>query len=205
MPMLDVSIALTSPYLVDTFSVQRRQETVGTNGRSIITPLVFNVVSGVVFASGASKLRRGSDDDEQDKTITIITRFALRGTSLDGAAQSYKPDIVTWHGNQFIVDDIKDFTGYGPGFIEAECCLYDTTAQPSTEPQAMIAQSKLQQYPLTQVSSTQFTVPVTTGQFFLYRNGMLLVQNDAHGYTVQGNTLTLAIPLGAGDLLAFYA
>ena len=40
------------------------------------------------------------------KTITVITRFALRGDS-ETAGTDYAPDIVHWQGDNFVVVDSR--------------------------------------------------------------------------------------------------
>lgn len=207
MPMLDVSSALTSPYLMDVFDVIRRFETVGSNGRSVITNITFHTIGGVVYPEGDNRLRRDAERQTQGKGIMVVTRFALRGSSVDSTAQNYQPDFVVWHGNNFVLDEIKDYSAYGPGFVQAHGCMIDAVAQPPTEGAAMIVAAKIQQFPITIVSSTVLTVGVAlgAGQYFLFRNGVLITV-AAGDYTVSGSsTFNLTIPLQVGDTVAFYA
>ena len=127
MPMMDVSVALTNPYTLDFFMVKRRLETVSSSGYSTTSENVTDVVRGVVHPAGKQDLERLPEDQRQAKTIAVITRFALRGSSQQNG-QNYQPDLVVWQGNNFVVVDIEDYSQYGPGFIRALCSLTDMTA-----------------------------------------------------------------------------
>lgn len=207
MPRISVNVAVNSSYLVDIFAVQRRLENVGANGRSALTLVTFNTVAGVVVPDGDNRLKRESDNQTQKQTISVITKFMLQGASLDGVPQNYQPDIVIWHGNSYIVDNIEPYSAYGPGFVDAECCVIDMEVMPPVAGEAMLIVGKLQQYPLTQVSSTVFTAAVIPTQSLLFRNGLL--QAVPGDYTIvsnlSGTTITLATPLTIGEGLAFYA
>mgnify|MGYP001548635201 CR=1 FL=1 len=130
-PLINVSAAITSPMLADQFAVIRRQQTVGTNGRaSFITTNVPNL-SGVVYPSSKNDLERFPNFQVTGKTITVITRFALRGES-EVAVTDYAPDIVQWHGDSFVVAALEDWSAFGPGFVFALCSSQDFKDVPPT-------------------------------------------------------------------------
>lgn len=136
MPMLDVSAVLTSPMLMDTFLVNRRTQTVNNFGIASTTIQPFPGLFGVVYPSNENELKRLPDLQVQEKAITVITRFALRGEAETSAnpAVSFQPDIVVWGGDNFVVRKIEDWSQYGPGFILAICTSIDLVdAPPVTE------------------------------------------------------------------------
>ena len=102
-PLINVSMAITSPMLADGFSVIRRQQTVGNNGRVTFTPTTIPNLHGTVYPSSKNDLERFPNLQVMGKTITVITRFALRGES-ETSGTDYAPDIVQWHGDNFVVD-----------------------------------------------------------------------------------------------------
>jgi len=134
MPMINVSVALTSPMLVDTFTVKRRVQTVGTNGRATTTNTPTTGVSGVVYPSDNNDLQRLGDMQVTGKAITVITQFALRGESEESGTPEvqFQPDIVTWHGNSFVVKHLEDWGAFGPGFVLAVCTSIDIVDAPPT-------------------------------------------------------------------------
>jgi len=129
MPMINLTVALTSPMLCDSFSVIRRTETVGTNGRSTVATQTFNGLYGPVKPADANDLRRYPDMDVTDKTITVTTAFALRGES-ETAGSEFKPDIVVWNGDNFIVRHVEDWSNFVPGFVRAICTSTDLVDAP---------------------------------------------------------------------------
>lgn len=129
-PQIDLSIPLTSFMLVDSFSVQRRQETVGSTGRNTIAVAQTDNVPGVVHPSGDSSLERPAESERQHKEIDVYTRFALRGASLDVSQNNWQPDLVTWNNNVYVVKSIEDWSKYGEGWIKAHCVQEDMTSVP---------------------------------------------------------------------------
>lgn len=128
--MLDVSVALTNPYTLDTFTIQRRVENVSSTGLGVLSPTVFQGIRGVVHPAGDNDLSRLPDEEQQSKSIVVITRFALRGSTQDGVPQNWKPDIVQWNNNNFLVRHVDDYSKYARGFIYTICVMQDMIAQP---------------------------------------------------------------------------
>jgi hypothetical protein len=132
-PLINVITAITSPMLADGFAVIRRQQTVGNNGRATFATTPFLNLHGAVYPSSKNDLERFPNLQVMGKTITVITRFALRGVS-ETAGTDFAPDIVQWHGDNFVVMDLQDFSSWGNGFILAICQSMDLKdAPPTTE------------------------------------------------------------------------
>jgi hypothetical protein len=131
MPDIDVSdLTLDSDIAGESFSVIRRQETVGANGASTLEATTLPAagdppIVGAIFPSGDNSLVREEAYQTQAEALTVITQFRLRGASKDANGNSFQPDIVVWNGGNYLVKSIKPWTSYGAGFIEAECTSYD--------------------------------------------------------------------------------
>jgi hypothetical protein len=129
MAMLDLSAVLSSPMLTDTFTVNRRTQTVGNNGRASTTVQAFTGVVGVVYPSDDNELKRYPDLQVQGDTITVITRFALRGES-QISGTNFQPDLVIWNGRSYLVRVVNDYGNFGGGFIFAICTSITMVDQP---------------------------------------------------------------------------
>lgn len=102
------------------FVVIRREQLVSDHGKVTTQDQRITNLIGSVYPTGDNSLSRQEAFDAQAKSITVVTNFRLRGVSKQGEKQ-YKADLVEWMGSRYMVRDVKDFTGYGSGFIEAEC------------------------------------------------------------------------------------
>jgi hypothetical protein len=130
MPMINITVALTSPMLADTFSVIRRAQVVGNNGRASTQNTTFPNLYGPVCPSTPDELRLVPDLATNEKAITVITRFALRGISETIDGTQYLPDVVVWKGDNFKVAKLQDWSNYGPGFVLAICTSIDLVDAP---------------------------------------------------------------------------
>lgn len=131
MPSIDVSAALFNPSFQDTFSVTRRVQTVNNYGEAATASTVTPGVTGSVWPSQPNERRLLPDLTVTDKTITIITSFALYGEA-QVAGTEYSPDIVTWHGDSFLVRNVEDWSAYGAtGFVQAICSSIDVVDAPT--------------------------------------------------------------------------
>lgn len=128
MPWLDMSDALTEPNFSDTIVVHRTAVTVNDFGESAETVRVISNIIAVVNTPGPNDLVRSPEADSSNKTLTIVTKFRLQT-----ATPGYKPDIVLWHGDTFIITKSDDYSTYGRGFIQATAESYDylTAKQPA--------------------------------------------------------------------------
>lgn len=98
MPMLDVSFVTQDPMLADVFSVARRTDVVGDNGRTTPTVVAtFLAQVGVVTQQDPAELMRRDDNQVVPRRIFVASVFAFRGASrsADGLTQ-YQPDEITW-------------------------------------------------------------------------------------------------------------
>lgn len=117
---MDMSDAF-GPEMMDVFDVVRRKEVIDANGRSTVpNPVTTTNVSGVVTAASKNDLDRLEDSDRMGRNIVVITPFALRGASKDGA-DVYKPDLVNWRGSSYVVKALDPYPQFGPGFVQAIC------------------------------------------------------------------------------------
>src|SRR5579859_5555177 len=130
-PLINVIAAITSPMLADGFTVIRRQQTVGNNGRATFATTPFINLHGTVYPSSKNDLELFPNLQVMGKTITVITRFGLRGAS-ETAGTDFAPDIVQWHGDNFVVVGLEDWSSFGPGFIFAICHSMDLKDVPPT-------------------------------------------------------------------------
>lgn len=129
-PSIDMRVALTNPITLDKFDVVRRAQVVDNAGKVIVTPTPFSNVRGVVTPNLTMKdLQRMSDAQIQSKAIAIVTRFALRGEA-ELTGQEFQPDLVVWHGNNFLVIFVEDHSNYAAGFVRAVAVMMDIQAIP---------------------------------------------------------------------------
>ena len=127
MAQIDVGDITLDPYLAGNhFIVLRRQDMVNIYGESVTTDVPLPGV-GAVYPSGENSLLREEAFETQGNTITVVTRFALRGPSKDQghSAQVFQPDVVLWEGNHYQVRIVNNYNQFGAGWVEAECIAVD--------------------------------------------------------------------------------
>lgn len=130
MPMLDLSVVLTDPYLLDKFDVCRTREIVNNFGESKKEITKIENVRGVVFPESLNDLARRPEAQLNTKTITVITRFALRGESNSSEDNNaYQPDRVFWRYNFFLVVRVEDYSHFASGFVKATATSTDMIDQ----------------------------------------------------------------------------
>lgn len=110
MPLLDVSDAFDASFW-DELVVKRTTETINARGRTTDT-VTTDQFLGVVTAVSPYDLQVLPETERMNKAIQIYTQYRLQG-----AGDGHDPDIVHWHGTDFRVVQLEDFTGYGVGFI----------------------------------------------------------------------------------------
>lgn len=116
MAFLDVTSILLDPDLTDIFTVRRRQEIVDNHGRSTIQETLFAGQIGVITSSNPNDLERPEEYEAFTRSISVVCRFRLRGETV-----GYQPDVVVWHGNNYVVKHIDLYPQFGAGFIQADC------------------------------------------------------------------------------------
>lgn len=130
---LDLEDALLDPDVTDLFTVTRRKEVVSSKGRSTVpVPEVIEEVAGTICAAHGNELDRLEDADRMGRALSIVTKFQLRGPAKVGA-DVYKPDIITWRGDDFVVRLVDPYGHVGSGFVQAIAVSVDIVDQaPST-------------------------------------------------------------------------
>jgi hypothetical protein len=106
---------LTDPDFLSAFTIQRRQEVIGDNGRTSIIPVVIPAL-GIVAPEGENSLKRTEDYGLTVKTLVIITL-----TFLTDSKSGYLPDFIDWAGNRYVVKEVSPYANYGSGFYQAHC------------------------------------------------------------------------------------
>lgn len=115
-PLLDVTLPLTDPDFAADFTVIRRVETIGANGRNTFVTTTKPGVIGVVTSGSGNDLERRDAFEVQGRAITVVTRYPLQG-EVTGS----QPDIIYWRGSFYLVKRVDPYGHFGPGFYEAEC------------------------------------------------------------------------------------
>lgn len=119
MPFLDVSDVLLDPDFASRFDIKRRAETVGSNGRPVVTETLIKKQVGVFTVASPNDLDRLSEEDRMGRNFVLVTKARLLGPSQSAAGVKYKPDLVVWQGNSYIVKTMEPYTQYGAGFVQA--------------------------------------------------------------------------------------
>jgi hypothetical protein len=130
MAMLDVSEALTNPYTLDTFAVNRRQQTIDGYGQAQISTQIIAGVRGVVFPEGLNDLSRRPEAQTNAKSIVVITRFQLRGESETVDKVQFQPDVIVWNDDSFLVVRVEDWSQYARGFLKCTAQSVDIVDAP---------------------------------------------------------------------------
>lgn len=125
MPLLDVSFILDDPLLSDTFSLTRRAETIGDNGRVTVVTTVFNDLHGVVTQQDPASIMKQQEGQYVPRSIFVATRFRARNASV-----GYQPDVITWAGEEYFVKQVLPYSRYGAGFCEIIASTQAATDQP---------------------------------------------------------------------------
>lgn len=112
MPTLDVNDAF-DPSMMDTFTVIRQYETVNGMGRVVLQQKAMTV-TGVVTAASPNDLTFVPEYQHMNKAISIYTPFRLQGVTNETVA-----DTILWHGSEFTVNWLEDYSAYGRGFVHA--------------------------------------------------------------------------------------
>jgi hypothetical protein len=131
MPMLDVAVALTNPYTLDSVNVYRRKQQINNFGEGKTQVTLLTGVPGVVYPASKNDLDRREDAQRNAKSIVILSRFAMRGESetIDGV--SYQPDIVVWRGGHFLIVTVEDYSNWARGFVKMTANAIDIQDLPT--------------------------------------------------------------------------
>ena len=121
MPLLTIDDILLDVDLADEFTVRRRQQYIDANGRAQVTEIDYPNTIGIVVAGDPNDLRRDDAEFELNwNTISITTNFALIGVM-----ENYFPDIISWRGQNYTVNNVAPYPQFSPGFVQAVCTNMD--------------------------------------------------------------------------------
>lgn len=110
-----ITFAALSP-LSEPITIIRRQQAVGANGRVEVFTTTIPNVRAYVLASSPSDLERNPDYSLMRDTITADVKYPLQGP-MSNPPDGYQPDHVIWHGNEYVVTKVNDFSKQGRGFV----------------------------------------------------------------------------------------
>jgi hypothetical protein len=116
---LDFSDAVLEPSFQETFQIIQREEVVNQFGESGWNATILSAI-GVIVPASEDDLERLPEADYGKKAIAIVTRAPLRL-----ATQGYKPDLIWYHGDLFVVAAVEDYTTIGTGFFSAVASSID--------------------------------------------------------------------------------
>lgn len=126
MPTLDVSEVLTDPAFAEMITIIRRSEALNQYGESVQTSQTLTAVG--VVTSGRGELVRAAEQQHMPRNIVVHSKFRMRGPS-----PGYQPDVISWHGNSYVVSSLRDWSNFGAGYTAAECQSIDHIDQPPQE------------------------------------------------------------------------
>ncbi len=110
----DVNLdSLFDPMVLEPFTIQRRTESFGLNGRVVIANSSIPA-RGVIVAASPDELDRLESYQITGRAIKITASIPLQGE-----VQGFQPDVIIWRGTNYIVKTIDYFVQYGKGFYEA--------------------------------------------------------------------------------------
>lgn len=122
MPTLDVSDVLTSHEFMDKFTVVRRVETVGENGRASWVETRSDAF-GVVTIGEPTMVTREDHSTYEQRVISVITRFRIQPPNGET-----KADVIEWAGGSYLVNKVDPYVRYGRGFVESTAVMLDPSA-----------------------------------------------------------------------------
>lgn len=115
---LDFEDVLLDIDISDLFTITRRPEVVTNMGRSSTNSnVVIENVAGIVCMASPNDLERLPEADLMKRYISVVSKFQLRGVSKE-AGQVFKSDLITWKGNQYLVETVDPYGHVGSGFVQ---------------------------------------------------------------------------------------
>jgi galactose-6-phosphate isomerase len=117
MPLIDVTSILVDPDFAQDFTVVRFIRTVNNQGLTVDSPGLF-ATYGVILPLSGAQLAMLPEAERTGSYISVYTTFALYALT-DRTA----PDHVQWHGRDYLVRTVNDWTDWGLGFTQAVCQL----------------------------------------------------------------------------------
>jgi hypothetical protein len=108
--------------MMDTIIVTSRALPVGgtdAHGRSTTTDTP-TTIKAVVTMAGPNDLDRMPDADVFNRVISVVSRYKIKGE-----VTGYKPDLITWRGDQYLVKTLDPYPQFGSGWVQALCGSID--------------------------------------------------------------------------------
>lgn len=125
MPGIDVTELLTDPTFAERFTVIRATKVVAF-GRTKLGVERFPGITGVVQPAGGIDLQRLPEGSNLSGAIVIWTKYILTNGEL---SEDLTADQIEWNGHLYTVMNVKDWSQYGAGFINAVCQLATNKAR----------------------------------------------------------------------------
>jgi hypothetical protein len=118
MPMLDPGFVAMDPMVADRMLLTRRTVQVDDKGRAQVPrPASVCYFWGTVTMADPGKLDRSEDAQDEPRVISIVTRRQLRGSG-DVGPDGQHPDVVSWRGTDYTVDEVQPYPQFGQGFYQ---------------------------------------------------------------------------------------
>lgn len=120
-PFLNPAVLLLDPQFTDNFTVTQRVQQTNQFGEAVTSNNDIAGVLGAVTPTTKADLERLPEIERGNRNLTIYTQHRL-----NSAAQGLQPDLITWHGDKFIVRRLLPWTAYGPGWTKVIACSIDS-------------------------------------------------------------------------------
>ena len=121
MPLLDVTDILSDPDFADTITVIRTVQVISSGGiASDGNTQTFPSVQAVVQPDKGRSIQRLAEGARVTDAIKIYTTFVL--TAGSGPTEA---DAVVWNGGTYVVVNVRDWSRFGAGYVEAIADLTD--------------------------------------------------------------------------------
>lgn len=125
MPTMDMSEVLSEPMFQDSFQVTVVIGTVNQQGMETdaLDPEPDDA-TGIVIP-GRTSLNRAADGSRLTAFIDIFTQYRLSPGTKTNDTTHKDADIVLWHGRQYTVMSVEDYTAFGAGWVKASADLIE--------------------------------------------------------------------------------
>lgn len=118
MPLLNPGIVLSSAYLSDDITITQRDDTIGDDGESVLTPK-SRLSYAIVTAASMKDLERLPEAQRSERIMSFLVPESVRA-----AAANVQADIITWQSNitgasnDFLVVNVAPYPNYGQGWYQ---------------------------------------------------------------------------------------
>jgi hypothetical protein len=70
--------------------------------------------------AGPDDLERLAEADIFGRVITVVSRYKIQGEVV-----GFKPDLITWRGDNYLVKTLDPYPQFGDGWVQAICGSVD--------------------------------------------------------------------------------